>query len=183
MSKKKIWCCECQADINARLANGEEIYPHRPDLFELFFWIHDECGNYVGCHNNRKIDPTEPLGCIPNKTIKKLRGEIHKLLDPLWQSGKYKRKALYALLSNKFGKEYHTADIKTTGEAKEIIEYLENTLTVGRFERPYAPDWIVKEDGIEYSGFLDYYWHNKKGYDAVTAFEQGITDVNPFVER
>jgi hypothetical protein len=46
-----IFCCECREKVNARLTEGEEIYPHREDLKDLPFWICDKCKNFVGCHH------------------------------------------------------------------------------------------------------------------------------------
>ncbi len=60
-----IYCCGCNEKIKARLTNGEEIYPHRTDLYLLPFWKCDSCGNFVGCHH-KTDNPTKPLGCIPS---------------------------------------------------------------------------------------------------------------------
>lgn len=59
----KIYCTGCGKDVQARLTDGAERYPHRPDLYELPFWKCDTCGNYVGCHHKTRA-PTKPLGCI-----------------------------------------------------------------------------------------------------------------------
>ena len=79
-----IYCCGCNKDTAARLTNGEEIYPHRKDLYSLPFWKCDQCGNYVGCHHKTK-NQTKPLGCIPTQEIKNIRKKIHTVLDPLWK--------------------------------------------------------------------------------------------------
>ena len=114
-----LYCCACGKDVSARLTDGSEIYPHRPDLYALPFWRCDGCGNYVGCHhktNNR----TAPLGCIPTPEIKNARNHIHALLDPIWQSGKMGRKQIYAAISERVGWKYHTAKIRSIEEAREI---------------------------------------------------------------
>ena len=77
MKTKLIECVECKATVEARLTDGSEIYPHRKDLHKLPFWKCDHCGNFVGCHHKTK-KRTRPLGCIPNKEIKKL-GNIFTL--------------------------------------------------------------------------------------------------------
>ena len=120
---KLIFCCECGEKVNARLTDGGEIYPHRPDLAELPFWKCDTCKNFVGCHHKTK-NRTNPLGCIPTHEIKNARNHIHKILDPLWQSGKYKRRELYRVISNKLGWEYHTAQIRSIDEAREIYRFI-----------------------------------------------------------
>ncbi|AUG88373.1 hypothetical protein PQC39_gp009 [Vibrio phage Vp_R1] len=113
-----IFCCECGTEVVARLTNGKEVYPHREDLFNLPFWKCD-CGNFVGCHY-KTDNPTKPLGCIPNPEIKKARGHIHALLDPIWESGKITRTGLYKRLSDKLGYKYHTAEIKCIVEARRV---------------------------------------------------------------
>jgi len=120
----QIHCCGCDQKVEARLTNGEEIYSHRKDLYELPFWICDKCHNFVGCHHKMKANPTQPLGCIPTKELKNARKYIHKILDPLWESGKFKRKEIYKKISDKFGWKYHTASIRTIAEAREIYRFL-----------------------------------------------------------
>lgn len=121
--KKTIYCCGCEKDVEPHLVTGKEIYPHRKDLYSLPFWRCNDCMNFVGCHH-KTTDRIRPLGCIPTPAIKAARKNIHKLLDPLWQLGKIKRKDVYRLLSEKLGKEYHTAEIRTTEEAEEVCRYL-----------------------------------------------------------
>lgn len=115
----EIYCCGCNGKIEARLTDGAEIYPHRSDLYILPFWKCDTCGNYVGCHHKTK-NRTKPLGCIPTPELKKARQHIHALFDPIWQSGKIKRKELYKEISEKIGWSYHTAKIRSVEEAREI---------------------------------------------------------------
>lgn len=119
----KIHCCGCELKANARLTNGAEVYPHRSDLNKLPFWKCDSCGNFVGCHH-KTSKPTQPLGCIPTPEIKKARQHIHQVLDPLWQSGKYKRGHVYKIISDKIGWKYHTASIKTIEEARDIYRFI-----------------------------------------------------------
>ena len=120
----KIYCCECKCEVEARLTNGVETYPHRPDLSHLPFWKCDKCANFVGCHYKSK-DKRQPLGCIPTNEIKKVRRQIHRTLDPLWESGKYDRKQIYAIISKRIGKTYHTAEIRSLEEANEILKILQ----------------------------------------------------------
>ena len=115
----KLWCCQCQCEIEARLTTGAEIYPHRPDLAALPRWVCDGCKNHVGTHHKTST-PTKPLGNIPSLEIKKARILIHALIDPAWKSGKVKRRAIYAHLSDKLGRDYHTAELRTIEEARAI---------------------------------------------------------------
>lgn len=118
----KIYCCSCSKKVNARLTDGKEVYPHLLYLHKLPFWICDSCKNFVGCHHKTK-NRTRPLGCIPTQELKKARTEIHKILDPLWHSGKISRKEVYAHLSKKLGWKYHTANIRTIKEARTIRDF------------------------------------------------------------
>ena len=113
----------------ARLTDGREVYPHRPDLSSLVFWKCGVCGNYVGCHKTTN-DKTRPLGCIPTPVIRDARQHIHALIDPAWKAGKVKRKDLYRHLTKQMGRPYHTADIRSLSEARKVYriarEFLRN---------------------------------------------------------
>jgi hypothetical protein len=116
----RLYCCQCQKPVEARLTNGGEVYPHRPDLWDLPFWKCDACGNHVGCHHKTK-DRTRPLGNIPTKELKNARQHIHRILDPIWKSHKMPRGKLYARLASQLGlREYHTAELKTVEEARKV---------------------------------------------------------------
>jgi hypothetical protein len=117
--RRSIFCCACGKDVCARLTDGAEIYPHRKDLQSLPFWRCDCCRNYVGCHWRTK-DRTRPLGVIATSEIKNARKRIHLVLDPIWKSGRTARGKIYAELSKKIGREYHTAEIRTIEEARDI---------------------------------------------------------------
>lgn len=82
---RSIYCCGCDRDVEARLTDGAEVYPHRPDLAGLPFWMCDTCGNYVGCHHKTE-DRTRPLGKIPSAEIRKARQHCHRVVDPLWKN-------------------------------------------------------------------------------------------------
>jgi hypothetical protein len=115
----KIYCCGCAVEVNARLTDGTEIYPHRPDLSTLPFWQCDGCGNYVGCHH-KTANRTQPLGCIPTPEIKQARSCIHKVLDPLWKTGALPRGKLYAMLSKRIGYQYHTGELRGIADARIV---------------------------------------------------------------
>jgi hypothetical protein len=137
-----IYCTGCEKDVIARLTNGKERYPHRPDLYELPFWKCDNCGNYVGCHH-KTLNPTKPLGCIATKEILEARKKIHALLDPLWESKKIKRGQAYAFVTNRMAKhlsdptyQYHNGEIRTIEEARQIyriVAQLHNDL-IGKYK-------------------------------------------------
>ena len=112
-----IYCCACGAEVDARLTNGRELYPHRADLGSLPFWRCDWCGNFVGCHHKTK-NPTAPLGCIPTPELKAARKHLHALIDPIWQSGRMGRREVYAAISKEVGWNYHTAKTRSLDEAR-----------------------------------------------------------------
>jgi hypothetical protein len=117
---REIYCCGCGRTVSARLTDGAEIYPHRSDLSSLPFWKCDACGNYVGCHHKTR-DRTRPLGVIPTAEIKKAHQHIHRVFDPLWKSGRMSRGKAYRELAKAMGRdEYHTAEIRTVEEAREV---------------------------------------------------------------
>lgn len=123
----KLWCCTCKSDVEARLTDGREVYPHRPDLADLPRWKCDCCGNSVGTHHKTK-DRTRPLGNIPSPELKRARMHIHELIDPVWRTKRMKRGALYGEISKRLGYEYHTGEIKTLDEARRVyrvvLDYL-----------------------------------------------------------
>ena len=118
-------CCGCNEKVEARLTNGTEIYPHRPDLHSRMFWKCDTCGNYVGCHHKTK-NGTAPLGNIPTPELRNARKHIHALIDPVWKAKKMSRNAIYEALSNKLGWQYHTAMIRSDDEAREVYRLAQN---------------------------------------------------------
>ena len=124
----KIYCCTCEAPVEARLTGGTEIYPHRPDLSKLNFWKCDACNNYVGCHSKTK-DKTRPLGTIPSPELRRARQKLHGIMDPLWKEGLIKRGDLYRELSKALGKEFHTAETKTIGEVEDALQVVEKIAT------------------------------------------------------
>lgn len=117
----QIFCIECADEVEARLTNGEEIYPHREDLYSLPFWKCDCCDNYVGCHH--KTDkPTQPLGVIPNQEMKAIRQKLHRLMDPIWKQGHMSRTKLYKHISDKLGYTFHNGSLRNLTEANDALE-------------------------------------------------------------
>lgn len=124
MEIREIWCCGCNVKVQARLTDGAEIYSHRPDLGTLPFWKCDTCKNYVGCHW-KTAERTQPLGNIPTMELRIMRCRIHKVLDPLWRKGIYKRRTLYKMVGEAMQRNnYHTAQIRTFEEAKKVFDFV-----------------------------------------------------------
>lgn len=67
--------------MEAALVQSQEIYPHRPDLWNRSMWL-CECGAYCGCH----ADTDQPLGRPAGKATREARMAAHAAFDPLWQA-------------------------------------------------------------------------------------------------
>ena len=65
----------------SKLVTGAVIYPHRPDLSSLHFYLCAECDAYVGCHGNT----TTPLGRLANEELRRAKKMVHAVFDPIWQ--------------------------------------------------------------------------------------------------
>lgn len=74
-------CPTCQ--MLARLTDGREIYPDRPDLHANRIYVCDGCRAYVGCHEGTD----RPLGVPAGPELRKARILLHeRMVDPLWQT-------------------------------------------------------------------------------------------------
>ena len=100
-------CAHCGQD--AVLKTGCEVYPHRRDLYELFFWVCIPCNARVGCHKKGNVcdgvksDGTLPLGTAANQELRNARMAIHNEVDRIWQRQKQRgkaRKIVYTVLTN-----------------------------------------------------------------------------------
>lgn len=121
MKKRLIYCCACGDKVEARLTSGAEIYPSRPDLRDIPLWRCDTCKNHVGCHH-KTTNPTHPLGVIPTPELRKARSHIHDVIDPLWKSKGFRRAKVYAEMTKALGWSYHTANIRTIEEARDVYQ-------------------------------------------------------------
>ena len=65
----------------AKLARGAQVYPHRPDLSELWMWQCAPCDAYVGTHRG---DPDHaPMGRLAKAPLRALKVRAHAAFDPL----------------------------------------------------------------------------------------------------
>lgn len=150
----RIYCCGCEKVIDAKLVNGDIIYPNRTDLTDLNFYK-CECGLYVGCHKNRfnKFnDLPKQLGCIPTPAIRRWRKQIHRILDPLWKNArtlkrrKNARKKVYDFISNEIKCEYHTANISSTEQAEKIFKIVQSYIKLTNIEANNGIVQVKKRD-------------------------------------
>lgn len=106
----------------AKLVNGDEVYPNRPELHEKLMYSCKPCDAYVGCHSGTN----KPLGTLANAELRRARMAVHSVFDPMWKSGRYTRKNAYNWLRQQMNTtkyDCHIAkfDIKQCERAVEII--------------------------------------------------------------
>lgn len=147
----KLFCCGCQKTVEAQLVNGQEIYGGFGNTTwdNLPFWRCPTCKNYIGCHPNKPYQRRKnvPLGTnIPTPEIRKMRNFIHNFyLDPMWKSGQWERRRIYAELSKMLGETYHTGNISSIRQANKVILCLkEMRLTVSK-KHSALNDWKSDE--------------------------------------
>ncbi|MDA3806563.1 MAG: zinc-finger-containing protein [Thiomicrorhabdus sp.] len=94
-------CPYCNED--AELVKGSAVYPHRPDLSDLNFWMCKPCNAYTGCHKKHpKWSPegTTPKGTLADSELRSLRSQVHRFFDPLWREGTLSRNQAYGILAS-----------------------------------------------------------------------------------
>lgn len=139
----RVICNECGGE--ASLVTGEEVYPHRPDLYKLNFWK-CKCGAYVGCHKRRKGRNDIPLGSPAGEEVRKLRNKVHSRFDPMWKLGILPRSDAYSWFAALMGieKEKCHVGMFTKEQCEKALEVLEDACTINggkgknarfRFER------------------------------------------------
>jgi hypothetical protein len=114
-------CPYCK--VAARLVDGTVIYPSRPDLAHLSFYLCGDCDAYVGCHKGT----TRPMGRLADKALRWAKQKAHADFDPLWKSGPMSRQQAYAWLASKMGmtaRECHIGefDVNQCGRVVQIME-------------------------------------------------------------
>ncbi|EJB2979362.1 hypothetical protein ABXH80_004086 [Salmonella enterica] len=105
----------------ASLVYGSAIYPHRPDLYSLNFWMCSPCNAWVGCHKN---SDGKPLGRLANSSLRAMKSSAHRAFDPLWKTGRMSRKDAYLWLSKKLGIKFSECHIGMFDEdmCEKVVE-------------------------------------------------------------
>jgi hypothetical protein len=113
-------CMECGSQ--AKLAGGEAVYPHRPDLFSKRFWTCG-CGAYVGCHPGTE----NPLGYPAGPEARKARNAAHAAFDPIWRSKQMTRSEAYKWLASELGQSASKTHISWMDEptARRVVKLCE----------------------------------------------------------
>ncbi len=97
MSGPVVRCPYC--DKVADFVDGRTVYPHRPDLARLRFYVCEPCGARVGCHRGTN----NPLGVLANGPLRTARLSAHAAFDPLWKGGGMSRASAYKWLASELG--------------------------------------------------------------------------------
>lgn len=89
----------------APLVTGEQIYPHRADLWAKRFYACFPCGAWVGCHPPATApggglgDGTVPMGRLANAELRRAKTAAHAIFDPFWQAASMRRRDAYLWLA------------------------------------------------------------------------------------
>ncbi len=109
MKTPEVLCPSC--GLEAEFVKGDAIYPHRPDLRHLRFWLCRPCWTYVSCI----AGTNRPRGPLANAALRLARREAHMVFDRLWQSGTYTRSEAYNWLAAKLKLKPGAAHIGSFG--------------------------------------------------------------------
>lgn len=92
-----------------------------------YVWACDLCGAQVGCHSGTK----NPLGFMANKETRKLRADVHELLDRIWKSGWLSRARTYDWLAGMLELEQPTCHIAelTAAQLRAALDVIERYIT------------------------------------------------------
>lgn len=118
----------CECGMEANLHSGADVYPHRPDLHDLWFYVCPEDGYRVGCHRGTKW----PLGTPASPATQRARREAHAAFDALWRrkmrvngcSKRHARACGYRWLAEKLGIQARSCHIGMMSRetAERVIE-------------------------------------------------------------
>lgn len=116
-------CPYCNLD--APMVGGDEIYPHRPDLYHKHFYRCPQCKAFVGCHPGT----AKPLGRLADEKLRKAKMAAHASFDRLWKNGgKMSRREAYAWLASALGipsKQCHIGMFDLDG-CERVLEVVRN---------------------------------------------------------
>lgn len=100
----------------AKLLTGDFVYVDRPDLAKRLFWACMPCGAWCGVHGNSAR--AAPLGTLADADLRRMRRQVHDLLDPLWRDGGMARADAYAWLARRLGMDVRRCHVGFFREAQ-----------------------------------------------------------------
>lgn len=126
-SMKPVICDYCGKP--AVFTKGESVYPHRPDLKDMNFWVCSPCDARVGCL--RVGDGTKPMGRLADASLRAAKQKAHRAFDPIWKEGERSRSEAYAWLAHRLGLEKDEChiglfDIRMCGKVVVVCKQLRN---------------------------------------------------------
>lgn len=90
---------------------------------EGYLYVCLNCKARVGCHKGT----TEPLGCLADDELRKMKIEIHSIIDQLWGS-KNERKSIYNVLGNRYGHPFHVGYLDNNKASLVLADLKHNPL-------------------------------------------------------
>ena len=87
-------CDACNSENISFITNTEAGHK----AYRKWPWIYfcNDCKASVGCHP----DTVTPLGFMAGIETRRLRSELHRILDPYWQTGQWTRVEIYQWLAS-----------------------------------------------------------------------------------
>ena len=110
----RVYCCQCKKYITPDTVKGDVIYPALPQFKDKLFYQCRDCKNYCGRSNAKLVT-------IPTPEVRKLRKEVHEIIDPLWKDGMVSRGFVYKCMSDYMGYDYHNSSLSELNEAKKAL--------------------------------------------------------------
>ena len=122
MKKRKIKCPYCGQQ--AKLVQGDQLWPSRPDLKYRRFWRCALCDAHVGVHRNSY---DAPMGKMANEKLRKARKSVHRRFDLLWINRDMNRDQAYRWLARRMGIKSRGCHIGffSLNECRKAIEMLD----------------------------------------------------------
>jgi hypothetical protein len=110
-------CQYCHSN-NIKIMTQTEFYGREYNGAKMY--VCQKCGARAGCHKGTEI----PLGCLADDELRKLRKEIHDIIDTMWKT-REERTILYKKLSEKYGDKFHVGFLKNE-QARWVLYDLQN---------------------------------------------------------
>lgn len=93
---KKTKCDVCGGPVS--FVTDDVIYGALSGHWPYRYLCDDErCGAHIGCH----LNTDRPLGTMATEETRRARQAAHAIFDPLWKTGKMKRRQAYGWLAEK----------------------------------------------------------------------------------
>lgn len=86
-------CDNCQS-VEIRLTENKIVYEVNKGAWPYCYYC-DNCGAMVACHPNTN----KPMGLMAVGSIRRKRGKLHELFDPIWKYGYLSRTDAYEWLA------------------------------------------------------------------------------------